>query len=95
LALIERSRDAARDELGSQPRLLMHGGGSGALLARLENATHVPAWCLRAWRGGPVPEPRQNRIMFARALFVLLLVLNVGVAAWWAVRAPPSAPARN
>ena len=31
--------------------------------------------------------------MFARALFVLLLVLNVGVAAWWATRAPPSAPA--
>lgn len=30
--------------------------------------------------------------MFARALFVLLLVLNVGVAAWWATRAPPSAP---
>lgn len=31
--------------------------------------------------------------MFARALFVLLLVLNVGVAAWWATRAPPSVPA--
>ena len=31
--------------------------------------------------------------MFARALFVLLLVLNVGVAAWWATRAPPAAPA--
>jgi len=30
--------------------------------------------------------------MFARALFVLLLVLNVGVATWWAVRPPPSAP---
>ena len=30
--------------------------------------------------------------MFARALFVLLLVLNVGVAAWWATRAPPSPP---
>lgn len=31
--------------------------------------------------------------MFARALFVLLLVLNVGVATWWATRAPPAAPA--
>lgn len=31
--------------------------------------------------------------MFARALFVLLLVLNVGVATWWATRGPPSAPA--
>lgn len=31
--------------------------------------------------------------MFARALFVLLLVLNVGVATWWATRAPPSPPA--
>ena len=33
--------------------------------------------------------------MFARALFVLLLVLNVGVAAWWATRAPPPAPAES
>lgn len=31
--------------------------------------------------------------MVARALLVLLLVLNVGVATWWATRAPPSAPA--
>lgn len=31
--------------------------------------------------------------MFARALFVLLLVLNIGVATWWAVRPPPSPPA--
>jgi len=31
--------------------------------------------------------------MFARALFVLLLVLNVGVATWWATRAPPATPA--
>ncbi len=29
--------------------------------------------------------------MFARALFVLLLVLNVGVATWWATRPLPSA----
>jgi cell division septation protein DedD len=35
--------------------------------------------------------------MFARALIVLLLVLNVGVAAWWILRpsAPPSAPATS
>jgi len=32
--------------------------------------------------------------MLARALVVLLLVLNLGVAAWWTLRAPPtSAPA--
>jgi hypothetical protein len=31
--------------------------------------------------------------MFSRALIVLLLVLNVGVAAWWAVRAVPQPPA--
>src|SRR5690349_7102447 len=32
--------------------------------------------------------------MLARALVVLLLVLNLGVAAWWTLRAPPApAPA--
>lgn len=31
--------------------------------------------------------------MFMRALIVLLLVLNVGVAAWWAARAVPRPPA--
>jgi hypothetical protein len=31
--------------------------------------------------------------MLVRALIVLLLVLNLGVAAWWATRAPPPAPA--
>lgn len=31
--------------------------------------------------------------MWTRALIVLLLVLNVGVAAWWATRAPAPAPA--
>lgn len=31
--------------------------------------------------------------MFARALLVLLLVLNVGVATWWAMRTPPAPPA--
>lgn len=58
LALIERSRDAACGELGSQPRLLMHGGGSGALLGRLENATHVPALVLEGlarWAGAGAP----------------------------------------
>lgn len=30
--------------------------------------------------------------MLTRALIVLLLVLNVGVAAWWALRAAPPAP---
>lgn len=31
--------------------------------------------------------------MLIRALVVLLIVLNLGVAAWWTLRAPPSAPA--
>lgn len=31
--------------------------------------------------------------MFARALFVLLLLMNLGVAAWWMLRTPPPAPA--
>ena len=31
--------------------------------------------------------------MFARALFVLLLLMNLGVAAWWMLHTPPSAPA--
>ena len=31
--------------------------------------------------------------MFARALIVLLLVANLGVAAWWLLRAPPAPPA--
>lgn len=31
--------------------------------------------------------------MFARALIVLLIAINIGVAMWWLVRAEPSAPA--
>ncbi|QSX73715.1 SPOR domain-containing protein [Lysobacter arenosi] len=31
--------------------------------------------------------------MLIRALVVLLIVLNLGVAAWWTLRAPPSPPA--
>ena len=31
--------------------------------------------------------------MFLRALIVLLVVVNLGVAAWWATRTPPPAPA--
>jgi len=31
--------------------------------------------------------------MLVRALIVLLLVLNLGVAAWWTTRAPPTPPA--
>ena len=46
LALIEHTVDAAREALGEAPRLLLHGGGSGALLERLRNATHVPALVL-------------------------------------------------
>lgn len=58
LALIERTVDAAREELGTTPRLLLHGGGSGALLGRLQNATHVPALVLEGlarWAGSDAP----------------------------------------
>ena len=54
LALIERSLDAARDELGTTPQLLLHGGGSNVLRARLANATYVPALVLEGlarWAG--------------------------------------------
>ncbi len=54
LALIGRSMEAARRELGPTPRLILHGGGSGALLTRLENATHVPSLVLEGlarWAG--------------------------------------------
>ncbi|MGH8075816.1 MAG: type III pantothenate kinase [Lysobacter sp.] len=47
LALIERSLDAARDELGATPQLLLHGGGSDALWPHLANATLVPALVLQ------------------------------------------------
>lgn len=33
--------------------------------------------------------------MFARALLVLLLVMNLSVAAWWATHAAPPAPVRD
>lgn len=46
LALIERSLDAAREQLGVTPKLLLHGGGSDALRPRLANATQVPALVL-------------------------------------------------
>lgn len=58
LALIERSLDAARDELGAVPRLLVHGGGSDALLSHMTNATHVPELVLEGlarWAGAEVP----------------------------------------
>lgn len=58
LALIERTVDAACEELGTAPRLLLHGGGSGALLGRLQNATHVPALVLEGlarWAGSDTP----------------------------------------
>lgn len=58
LALIERSLGVAREELGVLPQLLLHGGGSSVLCARLANATHVPALVLDglarwASAGGP------------------------------------------
>lgn len=56
LALIERSIDAARDELGLTPQVLLHGGGGAALRARLPQATYVPALVLEGlarWADAP------------------------------------------
>jgi len=36
--------------------------------------------------------PLRIRRMIQRALLVLLIVINLGVAAWWATRAPPAPP---
>ena len=41
---------------------------------------------------GPATTLFRIADMFARALIVLLLVLNAGVALWWATRADPAAP---
>lgn len=43
--------------------------------------------------GAPGTTANGNHGMLTRALIVLLIVLNLGVAAWWALRpAPPAAP---
>ena len=58
LALIEHSLEAARAELGGVPRLLLHGGGSDALLPQLPNAIHVPFLVLDGlarWAGAAAP----------------------------------------
>jgi type III pantothenate kinase len=52
LALIERSLAEATRLMGAVPALLLHGGGSDALRARLANARHAPALVLHglaAW----------------------------------------------
>lgn len=46
LALIERSRAAARARLGREARLLLHGGGADALVARLPGASFEPSLVL-------------------------------------------------
>jgi type III pantothenate kinase len=46
LALIEASREAAQRQLGSRPQLLLHGGGSGELAARLPDATRMESLVL-------------------------------------------------
>ncbi|MFC5577051.1 type III pantothenate kinase [Lysobacter niabensis] len=46
LALIESSRDAARQRLGQRPKLLLHGGGAEELAARLPDATLVASLVL-------------------------------------------------
>lgn len=46
LGLIAGSLDAAAVLLGARPRLLLHGGGAGALLPHLGDAVHAPALVL-------------------------------------------------
>lgn len=43
----------------------------------------------------PEAAALESASMFARALIVLLLVLNLGVAAWWLLRDAPPEPART
>lgn len=51
---------------------------------------------VRAARVSPAESAAlESAAMFARALIVLLLVLNLGVAAWWLSRDAPPAPART
>lgn len=47
LALVERSRDQARELCGSPVSLLLHGGGAEALLPHLRDAGHDPSLVLR------------------------------------------------
>jgi type III pantothenate kinase len=46
LGLVAGSVDAAAALLGTRPRLLLHGGGAGALLPHLGGAVHAPALVL-------------------------------------------------
>lgn len=64
LALIERSLQAAAARLGHRPQLIVHGGGTDALLAYLPEARHLPSLVLqglahwvRLGAGAPVGEP--------------------------------------
>ncbi|PJK01666.1 hypothetical protein CO611_00845 [Lysobacteraceae bacterium NML03-0222] len=45
-------------------------------------------WCWRAWRSGQAAAIRHNLPMFARMLLVWLVVMNLGVLAWWALHRP-------
>jgi type III pantothenate kinase len=46
LGLIERSARHAREQLGTTPRLWLHGGGADALLPHLDDARHAPTLVL-------------------------------------------------
>lgn len=54
LALVERSVQVAQSQAGAPPRLLLHGGGSGALRAQLPHAIDAPTLVLEglAWWAG-------------------------------------------
>ncbi|MFT3761315.1 MAG: type III pantothenate kinase [Pseudoxanthomonas sp.] len=46
IALVERSLRQARQQIGAEPRLLLHGGGGEALLAHLPQAGFAPSLVL-------------------------------------------------
>ncbi|MCW5581699.1 MAG: type III pantothenate kinase [Luteimonas sp.] len=57
LALVERSRDAARHLLGAAPSLLLHGGGAAALSPHLVDAVTDPMLVLRGLARWARPSP--------------------------------------
>ncbi|PJK07752.1 hypothetical protein CO610_08975 [Lysobacteraceae bacterium NML95-0200] len=45
-------------------------------------------WCWQVLHTGQLRAIRHNSLMFARMLLVWLLVMNLGVLAWWALHRP-------
>src|SRR5690606_447406 len=67
-------------------------GGTTGALARARWAGAVGDGLRTGSARPPVGRGGYNPPMLIRALIVLLLVLNVGVALWWALREPAPEP---